>query len=39
MTKEAPMRLAFHNVVEYPNLASFLPEIYAEYKDKPFTED
>jgi len=36
---EAPMGLAFHNVVEYSNLASFLPEIYEEYKEKPFTED
>jgi len=27
---EAPMGLAFHNVMEYSNLASFLPEIYAE---------
>jgi phloretin hydrolase len=27
---EAPMDLAFHNVMEYSNLASFLPEIYAE---------
>ncbi|MCL2493703.1 MAG: hydrolase, partial [Clostridiales bacterium] len=36
---EAPMGLAFHNVVEYSNLAAILPEIYAEYKDKPLTED
>jgi hypothetical protein len=36
---EAPMGLAFHNVVEFSNLASFLPEIYAEYKDRPLTED
>ena len=28
---EAPMGLAFHNVMEYSNLASFLPEIYAEF--------
>ena len=35
----APMGLAFHNVVEYSNLAAFLPEIYAEYKDMPFIED
>jgi hypothetical protein len=27
---EAPMGLAYHNVMEYSNLASFLPEIYAE---------
>ncbi len=27
---EAPMGLAFHNVLEYSNLASFLPQIYAE---------
>jgi hypothetical protein len=27
---QAPMGLAFHNVMEYSNLASFLPEIYAE---------
>lgn len=27
---EAPMGLAFHNVMEYSNLASFLPQIYAE---------
>lgn len=28
---EAPMGLAYHNVLEYSNLASFLPEIYAEF--------
>jgi hypothetical protein len=28
---QAPMGLAFHNVMEYSNLASFLPEIYAEF--------
>jgi hypothetical protein len=33
---EAPMGLAFHNVVEYSNLAAILPEIYAEYKDMDF---
>ena len=33
---EAPMGLAFHNVVEYSNLAAILPEIYEDYKDKPF---
>jgi DAPG hydrolase PhiG domain len=27
---EALRGLAFHNVMEYSNLASFLPEIYAE---------
>ena len=27
----APMGLALHNVMEYSNLASFLPEIYAEF--------
>jgi phloretin hydrolase len=27
---QAPMGLAYHNVMEYSNLASFLPEIYAE---------
>jgi phloretin hydrolase len=27
----APMGLAFHNVMEYSNLAAFLPEIYAEF--------
>jgi hypothetical protein len=27
---EAPMGLAYHNVMEYSNLASFLPQIYAE---------
>jgi len=26
----APMGLAYHNVVEFSNLGSFLPEIYAE---------
>lgn len=36
---EAPMGLAFHNVVEFSNLAAILPEIYEEYKDKPLTED
>ena len=36
---EAPMGLAFHNVVEFSNLASILPEIYGEYKNKPFIED
>ena len=36
---EAPMGLAFHNVVEYSNLAAILPEIYAEYKGRPVTED
>jgi len=36
---QAPMGLAFHNVVEFSNLASFLPDIYEEYKDKPLTED
>ncbi len=28
---EAPMGLAYHNVMEYSNLASFLPDIYAEF--------
>jgi hypothetical protein len=28
---EAPMGLAYHNVLEYSNLASFLPAIYAEF--------
>jgi hypothetical protein len=28
---QAPMGLAYHNVMEYSNLASFLPEIYAEF--------
>jgi hypothetical protein len=28
---EVPMGLAYHNVLEYSNLASFLPEIYAEF--------
>lgn len=32
---QVPMGLAYHNVEEYSNLASFLPEIYAEYGDKP----
>jgi hypothetical protein len=36
---EAPMGLAFHNVVEYSNLASFLPELYERYKDKPLHEE
>ena len=27
---EAPMGLAYHNVEEFTNLGSFLPEIYAE---------
>ncbi|MCL1896241.1 MAG: hydrolase [Clostridiales bacterium] len=36
---QAPMGLAFHNVVEYSNLAAFLPEIYEEYKDRPLTEE
>lgn len=27
---EVPMGLAYHNVLEYSNLASFLPQIYAE---------
>jgi hypothetical protein len=36
---QAPMGLAFHNVVEFSNLASILPEIYAEYGDRPFEED
>ena len=36
---QAPMGLAFHNVVEYSNLAAILPEIYAEYKDRPLVED
>ena len=35
---EAPMGLAFHNVIEYSNLAAILPEIYEEYKDRPFLE-
>ena len=35
---EAPMGLAFHNVVEFSNLAAILPEIYAEYKDRPLAE-
>ncbi len=33
---QVPMGLAYHNVVEYSNLASFLPEIYEEYHNKPF---
>lgn len=28
---EAPMGLAFHNVVEFSNLASILPELYAQF--------
>lgn len=32
---EAPMGLAYHNVVEYSNLAQILPDIYGEYGDKP----
>jgi len=36
---EAPMGLAFHNVVEFSNLAVLLPEIYEEYKNKPVGED
>ena len=36
---EAPMGLAFHNVIEYSHLASILPEIYTEYKDKPLSEE
>lgn len=35
---EAPMGLAFHNVMEYSNLASFLPEVYAEYGKLAFTD-
>ena len=31
-----PMGLALHNVEEFSHLASFLPEIYKEYGDKPF---
>lgn len=31
----APMGLAFHNVEEYSHLASFLPEIYAEFGKEP----
>jgi len=28
---EAPMGLAYHNVMEYSNLASILPELYAQF--------
>lgn len=28
---EAPMGLAFHNVMEYSNLATILPELYAQF--------
>ncbi len=28
---EAPMHLAYHNVMEYSNLASILPELYAQF--------
>ena len=35
---EAPMGLAFHNVVEFSNLAAILPEVYAEYKNRPLFE-
>jgi len=36
---EAPMGLALHNVAEFSHLAAILPEIYGEYKSKPFAED
>ncbi len=28
---EAPMHLAYHNVMERSNLASILPELYAQF--------
>lgn len=33
-----PQNLARHNVKEYANLASFLPQIYEEQKDRPMGE-
>ena len=33
---EAPKGLALHNVEEFGHLASFLPDLYAEYGKKPF---